>query len=80
MNFSNNGEKRNDENVLIIRNKEITKYLKQVFIYLWNKIPDKYEKYDPPAESLESIGSCYDGIDNDYNEKIDKADEKCLMH
>ncbi len=80
MNFSNNGEKRNDENVLIIRNKEITKYLKQVFLYLWNKIPDKYEKYDPKAESTESIGSCYDNIDNDYDDKTDMQDEGCLIH
>ncbi len=80
MNFSNNGEKRNDENVVIINNKEITKYLKDTFLYLWNKIPSKYEKYDPQAESTESIGSCSDNIDNDFDEKIDKADEGCLIH
>ncbi len=80
MNFTNNGEKYNDENILIIKNKEISLYLKEVFQYLWNKIPDKYEKYDPKAESYESIGSCSDNIDNDFDDKIDKQDEGCLMH
>lgn len=77
MNFTNNGEQRNDENVVIIENKDIAVYLKQCFIYLWAKIPAKYETFDPYPESLESIGSCYDGIDNDYDGKIDGKDEGC---
>lgn len=77
MNFSNNGEKRNDENVLIIRNEKITKTLKSDFLYLWNKIPDKYLYKNVKAESLESIGSCFDTIDNDYDGKIDGDDEFC---
>ncbi len=79
MNFTSSGNKRNDENVIVFQNIEIAKYLKSTFIYLWNKIPDKYEKYDPKAESLESIGSCYDGIDNDFDDKIDFADEGCVI-
>lgn len=79
MNFSNNGEKRNDENVLVIYDKEITRYLKNTFLHLWNKIPSKYLNYDPKAESLESIGSCSDNIDNDFDEKIDKEDSSCLL-
>lgn len=77
MNFTNNGEQRNDENVVIIEDKDITVYLKQCFLYLWEKIPVKYETFDPYAESLESTGSCYDGIDNDYDGKIDGKDEGC---
>ena len=79
MNFSNSGENRNDENILIIRDKEITKYLKEVFVHLWNKIPEKYETTDPRAESQDSIGSCFDGIDNDFDGKIDKKDSGCFM-
>ena len=79
MNFTSSGNKRNDENVIIIESSEITKYLKDNFIYLWNKIPDKYLYYDPMAESLESIGSCYDGIDNDFDKKTDKEDEGCFI-
>lgn len=77
MNFSNNGEKRNDENVLIIRNEKITKTLKSNFLYLWNKIPEKYLYKNIKAESSESIGSCFDTIDNDYDGKIDGDDEFC---
>lgn len=79
MNFSNNGEKRNDENMLIIKDKEIAQFLKQVFNHLWDKIPNEYLKKDPRPESLDSIGSCFDGIDNDYDGKIDAKDEGCFI-
>lgn len=46
-------------------------------MYLWALIPDKYLKYYPKAESPESIGSCSDGVDNNFNGKIDKDDELC---
>ncbi len=78
MNLTLSGNKKNDENVIIIENEEITKQLKKTFLYLWNKIPDKYEKRDPHAESIESIGSCFDGIDNDFDDKIDEKDEGCF--
>ena len=79
MNLTNSGENKNDENVVIIYDKDIAKYMKKTFLYLWNKIPDKYKKYDPRAEALESIGSCYDGIDNNYDGKIDKEDDGCKV-
>ncbi len=80
MNFTKSANYKNDENVLIINNSEIANYLKQTFLYLWSKIPDEYEYRDPKAESLESIGSCYDGIDNDFDEKIDKEDYGCQVN
>ena len=79
MNYTNSGNNKNDENVLIIKNNEITRYMKDTFIYLWKKIPDKYLKYDPRAESYESIGSCTDGIDNNFDNKIDADDEGCRV-
>lgn len=79
MNFTSSGNKKNDENLIIIENNHIAKNLKQNFLYLWEKIPDKYLHFDPMAESLESIGSCYDGIDNDFDGKIDGQDEGCLI-
>lgn len=79
MNFTKSGNTRNDENVLIIQNEKIAKQLKENFIHIWNKIPDKYLNYDPMAESTESIGSCFDGIDNDFDKKIDKEDEGCFI-
>ena len=79
MNYTKSGNNKNDENVLIIYNKEITKYFKRTFMHLWNKIPDKYEHYDPRAESFESIGSCYDGIDNNFDSKTDSNDIGCMI-
>ena len=77
MNLTKSGEQYNDENLLIIKNKALNKNAKAFFLYLWNKIPDKYLKTNISAESKASKGSCSDGIDNDYNGKIDKADPKC---
>lgn len=77
MNFSKSGEGVNDENLLIIKDKEIAIFYKTFFQYLWRRIPDKWLKYNARAESLDSIGSCTDGIDNDFDGKIDKADDSC---
>ena len=79
MNLTNSGENKNDENVVIIYDKDIALYMKKTFLYLWNKIPKKYETFDPRAESTESIGSCFDGIDNNYDGKTDKEDEGCKI-
>lgn len=77
MNFSNSGENRNDENVLIIEDLRLAKYYKGFFEYLWKKIPDKYLQHNVRAESKYSIGSCSDGIDNNFDGKIDKNDIGC---
>ena len=77
MNFTNSGENYNDENTLIIEDDRFAKYYKNFFNYYWNKIPDKYLKYNPSAEGKSSIGSCSDGIDNNYNGKIDSEDSAC---
>jgi phosphatidylserine/phosphatidylglycerophosphate/cardiolipin synthase-like enzyme len=78
MNFSHSGELKNDENCLIIENERFAKYYREFFEYLWTKIPNKYLKFYVKAESKDSIGSCSDGIDNDYDGKIDLQDEACL--
>ncbi len=77
MNFSNSGENKNDENMLIITNPRLAQSYKNFFNYLWEIIPDRYLKYNPKAESPESIGSCSDGVDNNFNGKIDKEEELC---
>ncbi len=77
MNFSNSGESKNDENTLIIKNGKIAKAHKDFFLYLWTLIPNKYLKYNARPESLDSIGSCYDGVDNNFNGKIDKQEALC---
>ena len=79
MNFSNSGERRNDENMLIVKNSRLTMFYREFFEYLWKKIPDKYLSQIPRAEGNESLGSCFDGIDNDFDGRIDKADEGCIV-
>ena len=56
---------------------KLAKFYKDFFLYQWNKIPDKWLKYNPSAESLDSYGSCYDGEDNNYNGLIDKEEPAC---
>ena len=77
MNFSKNGDKRNDENLLVIEDSEIAKFYKQFFLYQWEKIDNKWLKYSVRAESKDSIGSCQDGIDNNYDGLIDFEDLAC---
>lgn len=77
MNFSYSGENKNDENLLVIQNSKLAKYYRSFFEYLWLKIPDKYLKFNPKAESHDSIGSCSDGVDNNFNGKIDSAEVAC---
>lgn len=77
MNFSRSGESVNDENLVIIKDKDIAIFYKTFFQYLWKRIPDKWLKLSARAESPDSIGSCNDGIDNDFDGKIDKLDNTC---
>ena len=78
MNFSKSGESRNDENILIIENPYLTKYYKDFFNYLWQKIPDIWLTKNAASESHDSLGSCFDGIDNDFDGKIDSTDSGCM--
>ena len=77
MNFSKSGESKNDENLIVLENKEAAIFYKQFFLYLWAKIPDKWLKFYPRAEGLDSIGSCSDGVDNDYDGLVDMEEENC---
>ena len=78
MNFSKSGEKYNDENVVILEDEKLTKFYKSYFLYFWDKIPDKWLRLTARAESADSIGSCSDGIDNDYDGDIDMDDSSCM--
>lgn len=77
MNFSKAGESYNDENILIITNSALSAKFKSHFNYLWKTIPDKWLYKTPKAESKDSINSCFDGIDNDFDGKIDMEDDSC---
>lgn len=77
MNLSNSGENKNDENTVIIKNTKLAKAHKDFFLYLWTMIPNKYLKQNAHAEGPDSIGSCSDGIDNNFNGKIDREETAC---
>lgn len=77
MNFTKSGENKNDENSLIIEDERLAGYYRGFFEYLWNKIPAKYLKQGVRAEGKYSIGSCSDGIDNNFDGKIDMEDAGC---
>lgn len=79
MNFSNSGDNKNDENVVIIKNEEIAKLHRNFFLYLWTLIPNKYLHKNAKPESPDSIGSCTDGIDNNFNNKTDIEEEYCKI-
>ena len=77
MNFSNSGENKNDENMLIIENTTLAKTYREFFLYQWNKIDNKWLKLNAKAEGKDSVGSCTDGIDNNYNGLTDQEDPAC---
>ena len=78
MNFSYSGNCKNDENLVILKNPAAAKFYREFFEYLWGKIYNFWLYHDVAAESIYSIGSCSDGIDNDFDGKIDKDDEGCM--
>lgn len=77
MNLTNSAENKNDENVIVFTNPKIAKVFKKQFLYLWSSIPEKWLYRNPRAEGPESLGSCFDGIDNDFDGFIDKDDPGC---
>lgn len=77
MNFSNSGNNYNDENLVLIKDKNIAKFYKEFFLSQWSKIDNKWLKFNAKAEGKDSLGSCFDGIDNDYDGLIDFQDSAC---
>lgn len=79
MNFTKSGEFYNDENVVIVENSQMAKVFKDKFLYFWDSIPQVWANKNPSAESFDSINSCNDGVDNDFDGKIDATDEGCFV-
>lgn len=76
-NFSKNAVLNNDENTLIIRNCALGKAYRAYYFRLYNSIDEKYLNRYVRAESFESKNSCYDGIDNNFDGKVDSFDSAC---
>ena len=77
MNFSYSGENKNDENLVVIKDSQMAKFYKNFFLYQWIKIDNKWLKFNARAEGKDSIGSCEDGIDNNYDGFADLDDPAC---
>ncbi len=80
MNWTKSAENRNDENTIIIDNENLAKEFKKEFFYLWDNIPNKWLRKDPKAESPDSIGSCFDGVDNNHDGLVDLDDPNCQCY
>ena len=80
MNLTRNGENKNDENILLIKNHNAATIFKEQFLYLFNSIPNIYLSKTPRAEGWDSIGSCNDGIDNDFDDLMDNNDPSCKLY
>ena len=78
-NFTRSAVEYNDENIVVIHSQNIAKYWEKYFLNLYNSIDNIYLTKNPSAESFYSKGSCFDGIDNDFDGKIDKDDEGCKI-
>ena len=61
----------------MIKDSQMAKFYKNFFLYQWNKIDNKWLKFNARAEGKDSIGSCEDGIDNNYDGFADLDDPAC---
>ncbi len=78
MNWSKSGNTRNDENTAVIRhNRQLAQELGAYFSQLWRTLSNKSQRRRIFAEGLNSINSCFDGLDNDHDGMIDAQDRGC---
>ncbi len=78
MNWSGAGANQNDENTLWVRhNAALGGELKSYLDGLWNTLAPRTERHDARAEGRDSLNSCADGVDNDFDGVVDSADSAC---
>ena len=79
MNWTAAGEGSNDENTLILHSSRLASQFDRYFDEIWNTIPDRWMQDDarPDPESHISGTSCFDGVDNDFDDRADEADPGC---
>ena len=79
MNWTSAGEYTNDENSLLIRSRRLASQFDGYFEQLWESIPARWQEPDarPDPESLQSGNSCFDGVDNDFDNLADAEDPGC---
>jgi phosphatidylserine/phosphatidylglycerophosphate/cardiolipin synthase-like enzyme len=77
MNWTSAGENGNDENTMVLRSAKHAQQFHTFFDQAWSHIPDRWLEGRPDAESPDSIASCTDGVDNDYDHLTDDKDPGC---
>ena len=77
MNWTSAGESKNDENTLVIMDFHQASKFSSFYNELWASIDDRWLNDEPRPESFESLFSCKDRIDNDFDKKVDSMDDGC---
>jgi phosphatidylserine/phosphatidylglycerophosphate/cardiolipin synthase-like enzyme len=82
MNWSEAGNRVNDENTITIENNsKLATQLEAYFDDLWEPLDPSQQippyRLDPNPESKDSINSCYDGVNNDYDPFLDLEEKVC---
>ena len=77
MNWTGAGADTNDENTIIVHGEHYVKEFNKNFENLWSSIPNEWLTSRPDPESNNSIGSCHDGADNDFDNLEDMSDPGC---
>lgn len=77
MNWTSAGESKNDENTLVIMDFHQASKFSSFYNELWASIDDRWLDDEPRPESFESLFSCKDRIDNDFDKKVDSMDDGC---
>ena len=77
MNLTFAATKANDENIIVIENEKVAKTVESYFLYIWERIDEKWLHKTPLAEGFCSINSCFDGVDNNFDGKIDSEAPRC---
>ena len=80
MNWTKSGTTNNDENLIVIYNKQIAEASARYFKYLEKNIPNKWLYSDPLPEGPDSVNSCRDFLDNDHDGLIDKDSPYCSKY
>lgn len=77
MNWTSAGENGNDENTIVLHSRAHAEQFHAFYDDLWTIIPDKWLAGRPDAESKDSVPSCTDAVDNDYDHMTDGEDPGC---
>jgi hypothetical protein len=77
MNWTSSGEYNNDENTMLIKSPQIAAQYHDWFEKTWTAMPDTLLVVNPDPESQLSTTACSDGVDNDYDDRIDMDDPGC---